>query len=163
MNGRHVRAAVAVVIGAVVFLSAGVALVSADESELAYREAMWSMVPTVGRWSGELSDAVATARIKPGQVCQVTLPALAYRGQGMVEDLRGTAAPEGLAELHAQLIGTMEEMTAIAQIACEYPDGAHGAMAFEQARLATQRQALMTWLLSGAEPIEQPALPVAHN
>jgi hypothetical protein len=161
MNANVKLLAMAVVIGVAGFV--GVSRASANESEDLYREAMWYMVPTTGRWAIELSDAVTTARIKPEQVCRTDLPELAYRGQGIAEDLQGTVPPESLAEVHAQLIGTIEEMTAIARIACESPDGAHEGMAFEWARLAGQRQALMTWLVSNAEPIETPAEPAAHN
>jgi hypothetical protein len=129
-----------------------------------YREAMWYMNPVIGRWANELDKTVELAAIKPEQVCKTELPALAYRGKGLSEDLRGTnVADASMAETHAQLIGTVEEMTAIAGVACEYPSGAAGALRFERTRLNAQRQAVLSWLLSGIQVVETPARPGAGN
>jgi hypothetical protein len=134
-----------------------------DEARQQYREAMWYFVPTLGQWSRELTDAVTVAQIKPEQVCPVVLPALAYRGQGMVEDLQGTVPVDEMTDTHAQLIGTVQEMTAIAQSACESPSAYADGLKFEATQLNHSRHTLLSWLLINVEPIQDPTRPVVGN
>ena len=134
-----------------------------DEAGQVYRESMWYFVPTLGKWSAELDEAISVAQVKPEQVCTTAMPELAYRGQGMVEDLRGTMAPPEMSENHVQLIGTIEELTAIAEMACDDPNGAAEGMQFETKRLQSQRQTILRWILAGAQPIMEPIQSVVGN
>ena len=154
MNATMKTMLVAVLVG--LGMIVGVIPAAADAGDVSneqYRDTMWYFVPTIGRWSSELDKAVDIAQVKPEQVCSTTLPQLAYRGQGMIDDLKGTMAPADLNETHVQLIGTVEELTAIAHMSCDDPSGAAEGMEFETKRLQRQRQIILTWILASAQPI----------
>jgi hypothetical protein len=116
MNAARKGLLVAVL--AVVFLAVASVSASADtgrDIDADYRDAMWALVTDLGRWSGQVEKTILAVEVKPE--LEVELQELARRGEFMVYDLEGTAAPESIAEAHERLLFAMRQLDEAAQIA----------------------------------------------
>ena len=111
-----------------------------------YRDAMWYFVPELSRWSHELERTVAAAEVKPD--VKADLRALAYRGQFMVYDLEGTVPPAEMADVHAQLIGSVERLTEAARVASDDAPAATGLIHGEFESFNASRGQIRAWLMA---------------
>ena len=135
-----------------------------DEGVQQYRDAMWYFVPELGKWAGELEDAVAVVGLKPETAD--ALVEIAYRGTYMVYDLEGTTPPEELVDAHEDLLFSLRQMTEAAQIAADDTAGAELLIDNETDRFNAARREIRGWMLANVTIIEigqAPVVPVTGN
>jgi len=159
MNRMMKLMAMVVVLAGAMALTGGTASADFDLAALEreYHDAMWYFVPTTGDWSGEVRDAVNTARVKPENVCQVVLPDLAHRGRYLALDLRGTWTPEEAGKAHDALTRSVENLTLLAESACDDPDAAMTSVEHELELLASARGTILRMLVRGVGDPVAPA------
>lgn len=105
-----------------------VAAASAPEE---YRAVMQDFVPTIENWGTQADMALDAAVAKPELACSAEMAELAFVGQGIADDLVGTAdkAPKSLMTAHYDLTTAVANMAQAGRQSCA--DSAAAAKSFE--------------------------------
>ena len=104
----------ALVIGALAVTTDVAAANPADD----YRETMGPFAHELDRWAGELHTEAQAAVAKPELACSEKMMELSRIGHAMVDDLKGTDAPNALEDAHDELTTATLNMAHAAAVAC---------------------------------------------
>lgn len=149
MNTTIKTLAVAFLLATALVITGTTASADATDTERtnAYRDAMWYFVPELGAWADELQHTVAAAELKPEMMAE--LRELIHRGEYMVYDLEGTAAPAELVDVHIRLTASVERMTNAARVASDDAASATDLLDAEIEAFHAARSELRAWLMTG--------------